>query len=206
VQMPGLLIGDVAEQYPVCVRGNVMKGSLVDGGSPKPCCAAQHINTAAVAPFTGRDERLQIRPIAGTRLSALRPLPLVRRDICVGRDEEQCARNCWAEAETSADRLRGGRVLYLQAEPLEDAGQIVRLPAVAQDQSNRDRLRVLARPNVPCGRPKQFLEVVVDVQFLQDCLDQRGRPFDRPGGRCRRVNKPRAILVAPASRCDLLRD
>ena len=79
-----------------------------------------------------------------------------------------------AENITVLQRERVGRTAHVadaQLETLEQAGEVVRMPAVAEYQSNGNRLRVLTGPKIAWCSPQQLLEVVVYVQLLKDGLD-----------------------------------
>jgi hypothetical protein len=49
---------------------------------------------------------------------------------------------------------------------------------VAEYQGHGDRLCVLSGPKVAWRSAQQLLEVVVDVQFFENSLEQRARPSD----------------------------
>jgi hypothetical protein len=83
-------------------------------------------------------------------------------------------------------------------ETFEHAGEIVRVPAVAEYQGDSDRLGVLTGPKVTGRSPEQLLEVVVHVQLLEDCLDERTRPSERLSRGDRRADKLGSSVVAPA--------
>jgi len=86
----------------------------------------------------------------------------------------------------------------VELETLEYAGEVVRVPAVAEYQGDGDRLCVLARPKVAWRSAKQLLEVVVHVQLLEDSLDERTRPSERLGPGNRRADKLGSSVAAPA--------
>jgi hypothetical protein len=73
-------------------------------------------------------------------------------------------------------------------ETFENAGEIVRVPAVTEYQGHGNRLGVLPGSKVAWSSPEQLLEVVVHVQLLEDSLDQRAVPSERPRGRDGRPN------------------
>jgi hypothetical protein len=83
---------------------------------------------------------------------------------------------------------RNSRVGGAKLETFEHAGEIGRMPAVSQYQSDGERLRILTGPKVAWRSPKQLLEVVVDVQLFEDCLDQRACPSDSLRGGNRSAN------------------
>ena len=82
----------------------------------------------------------------------------------------------------------GSRVGDAKLETFEHAGEIVWVPAVPEYQGDGDRLGVLTGPKVTGRSPEQLLEVVVDVQLFEDCLDQRACPSDSLGGGNRSAN------------------
>ena len=53
------------------------------------------------------------------------------------------------------------------AESFKDAGEIVGAPAVTQDERNRDRLRVVATPQLVWRLTEQLLDGFVHVQLLE---------------------------------------
>ena len=65
-----------------------------------------------------------------------------------------------------------------ELETLEHAGEVVRVPAVPENQGDGDRLCVLTRPKVAWRSPEQLFEVVVYVQLFEDGLDERSRPSE----------------------------
>ena len=77
------------------------------------------------------------------------------------------------------------RIADAELETFEHAGEIVRVPTVAEYQGNSDRLRVLTGPKVAWRSPQQLLEVVVHIELLKDSLDQWACPSEP----LRRINR-----------------
>jgi hypothetical protein len=65
---------------------------------------------------------------------------------------------------------RTSRIGDAELEPVQQAGEVVRVPTVAEYQGDGDRLGVLTGPKVARRSAEQFLEVVVHVQLLEDRL------------------------------------
>lgn len=77
---------------------------------------------------------------------------------------------------TAADDY--SRIPDAQLEALEHAGEVLGVPAVTEYQSDRECLWILTAPKVAWRSPKQFLEVVVDIQLLKDGLDEGTGPAE----------------------------
>lgn len=70
------------------------------------------------------------------------------------------------------------RIAAAELETLEHAGEVVRVPAVAEYQGGGDRLCVLTGPKVARRSPQQLLEMVIHVQLFEDSLHQWACPSD----------------------------
>jgi hypothetical protein len=81
---------------------------------------------------------------------------------------EQVAVNLTRSATSGARNSRVGNAKF---ETFEDAGEIVRMPAMTQYHGDGDCSGVLIGPKVAWGSPEQLLEVIIDVQLFKDRLD-----------------------------------
>jgi hypothetical protein len=95
-----------------------------------------------------------------------------------------------------------GSSLVTDAKPetFERAGEIIRVPAVSEYQSQSERLGVLTGPKVARRSAQQLLEMVVHVQLFEDGLDQRACPSDSLGRGDRSANGPRSSVPTPTTR------
>ena len=100
----------------------------------------------------------------------------------------------------SASCAGNSRVTDAKLKTFEHAGEVVRVPAVAEYQGDGDRLCVLTGPKVAGRSPQQFLEMVVHVQLLKDSLDERTRPSESLGRRDRPADGRGADVATPAAR------
>ena len=99
----------------------------------------------------------------------------------------------------SASCAVNSRVIDAKLETPEHAGEVIRVPGVAEYQGDGDRLRVLTGPKLAWRSSQQLLEVVVDVQLLQDSLDERVRPSERLRRGDRGADGRRAGVTTPAA-------
>jgi hypothetical protein len=96
---------------------------------------------------------------------------------------------------------RNSRLVAAKLETLEHACEVVRVPAVAEYQGDGERLRVLSRAKVTRRLAEQLLEVIIDVQFVEDGLDQPAVPSQRlRGGDCRTNCCRPNVATPPAGR------